>query len=45
MSNRRGGPGTGGGEPADRGRRTARREVEALLRILPGEDLDRLKRE
>lgn len=45
MSNRRGGPGAGGGGPTDRGRRAARREVEALLPILPGEDLDRLSRE
>ncbi|MGA9775714.1 MAG: hypothetical protein WBU92_07310 [Candidatus Dormiibacterota bacterium] len=45
MRNRRSGLGAEGGGPGDRGRQTPRREVEVVLRILPGEDLDSLSRE
>jgi transposase len=38
-------PSAGAGGPADRGRWSSQRKMEAVLRVLKGEDLDALSRE
>jgi hypothetical protein len=45
MANRRIGPSGSGSSAAERGRWSARRKAEVVLRILRGEDLDSLSRE